>query len=153
MFSDFCDCSVPMIPDMDKVDLFFHDEGDEVFEIPKMHYDGIVDINDEKPMYDYKEDVVILKRGDCIVEYKQLSNFDVLVEDENDKPIWLDGMEAQIWGYPEDAIIDYRPAKAKKYLIYEYDLENSKKKQYKVVLHKVSDMDVWDHKRLSDRFE
>lgn len=151
MFSGFCDCSVPMIPDMDNVDLFFHDEGDEIFEIPKMHYDGVVDINDEKPMYDYKEDIITLKRGDCIVEHKQFSNFDVLVKDENGQPIWLNGMEANMCGYSADEVIDYRPAKT--YWLTEYDLEKSEKKQYKVTLEETLEMDMWDHKRLSDRFK
>lgn len=151
MFSGFCDCSVPMIPDMDKVDFFFDDEGDETFEIPKMYYDGVVDTNDANSMCDYKKDVITLKRGDCVVEYEQFSNFDVLVEDAKGKLIWLNAIGADMCGFTEDEVIDYRPAN--EYRICVYDLEKSKKLQYKVVLDEVLDMDIWDHKRVSKRFE
>jgi hypothetical protein len=147
MISNFCSCSVPMNPDMDKIDLIVADEDMGTFEMPKVYYDGFSDVSDDEPMFDCSDDTLLVKRGDRVIKYTELSMCDVLVRDERGEPTWMNGQVASIEGVTADDVTDYSPTK--EFRIEEYDFSKAEKKRYRVILEETSAMNDGDYRSLA----
>lgn len=150
MFNCYYSCSVPMKPEMEKLDLDIEDEDVDVgmFELPEIYYTGFADPNEAKPMFGWGVDSVFVKRGNHIVKYEEISQYDVLLKADNGECEWQNGKVSEILGFSANEVVDFRPAK--EYRIEEYDLEKSLIKRYKVTLEETSEMSEFDYKNFTN---
>ena len=142
MYSNYCSCSVPFIPEMKKADFITENEGINSFKLPEVYYDGYSDTSDES-MFDCNVDSVLIKRDKHFAEFAEISCFNVLVKDENGDSNWLDGVAAKILGVPANQVIEVR--EEKEYRVVAYDIEKNLKRVYKVMPVETLEIDGLDY--------
>lgn len=150
MCSYFYNCSIPLIPEMEKADIIVENKDVSSVELPEIYYDRLNVPNKESPMFAWGANSLLIKKDNHVVEYDEISRFDALVRTESGDVVWENGQDLVARGFPVDEIVDFRPAK--EYWIYEYDLENSLKKTYKVMPQETSEIDILDYQKLMGKW-
>lgn len=127
---------------------FMQDEG-YPYAIPKVYLDGCGEVYNRQYCFNWDDDSVVMVRDKHVLRYTHSSFVELLAKNEEGNIVWMDGRNApysDCWGgqylNEERGAIEYR--------IEEYDLEQSEKKIYKVLLEETSKMDEDDRFRLKD---
>ena len=127
---------------------FMEDEG-YPFAIPKVYLEGCGEQYYPQLVFDWDDNSVVLVRDKHVLRYTRSNFVELLAKDEEGNIVWMDGRTApysDCWG---GKYLDEERG-AIEYSIEEYDLEQSEKKTYKVVLKETSKMDNDDRFRLKE---
>ena len=140
---DFYYCgTVPMIPELERIDLISDDDEVCDFKVPTIYYEGLSDTCEEEPVYDWLMDSVMLVKNQYVVKFTESTTNEVLLKDVNGEREWVDGQEARLWAVDIENREDVRVAK--EYIVEMYDLEKGEKKRGKVVFDEPSPMDEYE---------
>ena len=130
--------TVPMLPDLEKIDVFADDDDVSRFKVPTIYYEGMSDTCKEEPVYDWIMDSVFMVKDQYVVKFIESTFNEVLLKDEKGESEWVDGRLAGIWGIDIEGREEIRVAKG--YIVKMYDLEKGEKKRGKVVFEVTSPM-------------
>lgn len=139
---------VAMKVDADTLDLICEDELS--FEVQGVYYECMNEESedDDATALDWKMDSVLVVRNKQVVKYMKSTFSELLLKDDNGEYDWVDGRVARILGVGTDDADDVRAAN--EYRIEEYDLENSLKRRYKVVLEGTYNMGEYELKEIKE---
>lgn len=127
---------------------FMEDEG-YPFAIPKVYLEGCGEQYYPQIVFDWDDDSVVLVRDKSVLRYTRSSFVELLAKDEEGNIVWMDGRNApysNCWG---GKYLDEERG-AIEYSIEEYNLEQSEKTTYKVVLKETSKMTDHDRSYLKE---
>lgn len=138
--------TVPMLPDLEKIDAFVDDDDVSRFKVPTIYFEGMSDTYEEDPVYDWLKDSVILIKNQYAVKYIESTFNEVLLRDNNGDCEWVNGKLGEIECIDIEGREDTRVAK--EYFVEMYDLEKGEKKRGKVVFEVTSPMSECDFREL-----
>ena len=123
--------TVPMFPDVEKIDVFLDNDDVSRFKVPTIYFEGMSDTYEEEPVYDWLKDSVLMVKDHYIVKYIESTFNEVLLRDNNGDCEWVNGKFGDIVCIDIEGREDTRVAK--EYFVEMYDLEKGEKKRGKVV--------------------
>ena len=134
--------TVPMVPELTKIDFFSGDDDVTSLDVPTMYFDGWRELYEEEPGYDWTMDSVIVAKGNNVVKFTEVTCNEMLLKCEDSESRWISGVTANAVG----ADITEREGirVLKKYFVEEYDFEKCEKKRGKVVFEESSPMDEYE---------
>lgn len=117
-------------------------------EIPKVYLEGYGESYFPQWCFNWDDDSVIVARDKYVVKYTRSRFIELLAKNEAEEIVWMDGRRApysNCWN--GEYLNEDRPAY--EYTITEYDLNELKKRKYKVVLEEDHCLNNWDLESLS----
>ena len=127
---------------------FMEDEG-YPYAIPKVYLEGYTEQYYPQVVFDWSNDSVVLVRDKRVLRYTRSSFVELLAKDEEGNIVWMDGRNAPYSDCWSGEYLDEERG-ATEYSIEEYNLEQSEKKIYKMILEKTSKMTNHDRSCLKD---
>ena len=124
-------------------------EGGYPFTMPKVYLDGVGESYFPQWCFNWDDDSVVVVRDKQVVKYTRSTFLELLAKNEEGEIVWMDGRRAPYstcWG---GEYLD-EDRSAYEYTITEYDLNELKKRKYKVVLEEENCLDNWDLDSLSE---
>ena len=144
--------SVPMKPEMDKMDFFGeYIDYDISYQMPKIYFECAGDTYDSKSSLEWSDNSLIVVKDNCIVKYTESKFSDVLVKDVDGKSDWLECRVANVYGFEEEDVED--SVERKRYTVEEYDLDKSEKRSYSVILKTSSQLNDIDKSIVQDMID
>lgn len=141
--------SVRMKPEVENENLDpMFDEG-YPYKMPKVYLDGWGESYFPQWCFNWDADSVVVTRDKCVVKYTRSTFLELLAKNEDGEVVWIDGRSApysSCWG---GEYLDENRS-AYEYTITEYDLNELKKRKYKVVFEEESCLNNWDLQSLSE---
>lgn len=134
--------TVPMVPELAKIDFFSGDDDVTSLDVPTMYFDGWRDLYEEEPGYDWILDSVIMIKDHHVTKFTESTCNEMLLECEDGESRWINGVTAQVVG----ADITEREGirVLKEYFVEVYDFEKGEKKKGKVVFEDASPMSEYE---------
>ena len=124
-------------------------EGGYPFTMPKVYLDGVGESYFPQWCFNWDDDSVVVVRDKQVVKYTRSTFLELLAKNEEGEIVWMDGRRAPYstcWG---GEYLD-EDRSAYEYTITEYDLNELKKRKYKVVLEEENCLDNRDLDSLSE---
>jgi hypothetical protein len=116
--------------------------------VPKVYLEGHGEAYSPQYCFDWDDDSVVLVRDKHVLRYTRSSFVELLAKNEEGEIVWMDGRRAPYSNcWDGEYLNDNRSAY--EYTIIEFDLNELKKKKYKVVLEEENCLDNWDLEALS----
>ena len=142
--------TVPMLPNLEQIDIFLDDDDASRFKVPSIYFEGISDTYEEEPVYDWLTDSVMMVKNQYVVKYIESTFNEVLLKNDNGESEWVNGKAAEILGIDVENREDVRIAK--EYFVEMYDLEKGEKKRGKVTFEETSPMSEYDYSELKNTY-
>ena len=121
---------------------FLSDDEEFSYQLPKVCFECCGDVNSSEIGFDWRRDSVMVVKDNRAVRYSELNYYELLMTEVDGQADWIDGGIVKILGYDYSDVSDIRPIK--EYRIEEFDLNNSVKRTYKVVLEDTSQLKAYD---------
>ena len=134
--------TVPMVPELAKIDFFSGDDDVTSLDVPTMYFDGWRDLYAEEPEYDWILDSVIMIKDHHVTKFTESTCNEMLLECEDGESRWISGVTAQ--AVAADITEREGIRVLKEYFVEVYDFEKGEKKRGKVVFEEPSPMDEYD---------
>ena len=141
--------SIRMNPEPEMLDRDPMFEGGYPFTMPKVYLDGVGESYFPQWCFNWDDDSVVVVRDKQVVKYTRSTFLELLAKNEEGEIVWMDGRRAPYstcWG--GEYLNEDRSAY--EYTITEYDLNELKKRKYKVVLEEENCLDNRDLDSLSE---
>ena len=123
-------------------------EGGYPYSIPKVYLDGVGESYFPQWCFNWDNDSVVVVRDKHVVKYTKSVYLELLAKNEVGEIVWMDGRSAP-YSTCWDGEYLGEERNAYEYTITEYDLNELKKRKYKVVLAEENYLDNWDLESLS----
>lgn len=130
---------------------FFSGDDDFTYQIPKVYFECMGECDHSDLAFDYRDDSVMMLKGDRIVRYTERNCYEILMTNLNGRTEWVNGGLAECLGWDVEYIKDIRPTTI--YWVEEFDLSKSEKKRYKVVLESTSKLEDFDARQIKKIIE
>lgn len=144
MSSVFYGGSIRMNPEVEEETSDPMFEGGYPYSIPKVYLDGAGESYFPQWCFNWDNDSVVVVRENNVVKYTKSAYLELLAKNEEGKIVWMDGRSAP-YSTCWDGEYLGEEREAYEYTITEYDLNELKKRKYKVVL---AEEDLFDNRDL-----
>lgn len=112
-------------------------------QVPRVYLEGHGEAYFPQYCFDWDDDSVAVVRDSWVVKYTRSSFVELLAKNEEGEIVWLDGRKAPYSNcWDGEYLNEYRSAY--EYTITEYDLNELKKRKYKIMLEEEDCLDNWD---------
>ena len=118
------------------------------YKIPRVYLDGVGESYFPQWCFNWDDDSVVVARDKHVVKYTRSAYMELLAKNETGEFVWMDGRSAPYSTCWAGEYFDEDRA-AYEYTITEYDLNELKKRKYKVVLEEENCLNNWDLDSLS----
>lgn len=149
MSSVFYGGSIRMNPEVEEETSDPMFEGGYPYSIPKVYLDGAGESYFPQWCFNWDNDSVVVVRENNVVKYTKSAYLELLAKNEEGKIVWMDGRSAP-YSTCWDGEYLGEEREAYEYTITEYDLNELKKRKYKVVLAEENYLDNWELDSLSE---
>lgn len=119
------------------------------YKIPKVYLEGYGEFYSPQWNFSWDDDSVVVVRDKCVVKYTRSAYRELRAKNEAGEIVWMDGRNAPYENCWDGEYLNEDRA-AYEYTITEYDLDELKKRKYKVVLEEEDGFDDWDLQSLSN---
>ena len=137
--------TVPMVPELAKMDFFSGDDDVTTLDVPTMYFDGWRDLYEEEPGYDWIQDSVIMIKDHHVTKFTESTCNEMLLKCEDGESRWISGVTAQVVGADITEREDIRVLR--EYFVEVYDFEMGVKKRGKVVFEETEPMSEYEISR------
>lgn len=141
MISNTYEAFVQMKPEMDNRHFFTGDD-DFTYQVPQVYFECLGETDNSPVAFDWSDNSVITVKDNRVVKYTECTLYELLMTDANGESSWVDGRLADCMGWNVKNVKQIRPKKS--YMIEEYDLNNSEKRRYKVVLEETTNFEEYE---------
>lgn len=140
MISNTYEAMVQMKPKMENYHFFTGDD-DFTYQVPRVYFECMGDINHSPSAFDWKDDSVIVFKDNCAVRYTERNSYEMLMVDDEGVGTWVDGWVVDIMGWD---INNVEELPVKSYMIEEFDWNKNEKRRYKVILEETTRLEEYD---------